>query len=54
MATGFSSPIIETQGGSVNARRGFDSQMSFFKDKPTSGCHLDISLMPKYENNFST
>ena len=30
----------------MNARQGFDSQMSFFKDKPTSGCHLDITLMP--------
>ena len=30
----------------MNARHGFDSQMSFFKDKPTSGCHLDITLMP--------
>ena len=48
MVTGFSSPITETHGGSMNSRHGFDTQTSFYKDKPTLGYHFDIALMHKY------
>ena len=52
MVTGFSSSIFETHGGpkAKNSRCGFDTQLTFFKDKSTSGCHFDLALMHKYQS----
>ena len=32
----------------MNSRHGFATQISFYKDKPISGCHFDIALIYKY------